>query len=92
MPSDSISHLGVETAFFEPVIEVRDLGITLDSPLTPRTIINNVYRSGSLSFHELSKIRKFLSQKNTERVVNAFISSKLDYCNGLFNGLPSSKI
>ena len=92
MPSDSISHLRVGTAIIEPVNEVRDLGITLDSTLTLRTHINNICRSGSLSLHELSKIRKFLSQKDTERVVHAFISSKLDYCNGLFYGLPSSEI
>ena len=79
MPSDSISHLRVGTAIIEPVNEVRDLGITLDSTLTLRT-----------QYNELSKIRKFLSQKDTERVVHAFISSKLG--NGLFYGLPSSEI
>ena len=91
-PSDSISHLRVGTAIIKPVNEVRDLGITLDSTLTLRTHINNICRSGSLSLHQLSKIRKFISQKDTERVVHAFISSKLDYCNGLFYGLPSSEI
>ena len=80
------------TAIIEPVNKVRDLGITLDSTLTLRTHINNICRSGSLSLHELSKIRKFISQKDTERVVHTFISSKLDYCNGLSYGLPSSEI
>ena len=94
MSSDSISHLRVRvgTAIIEPVNEVRDLGITLDSTLTLRTHINNICRSGSLSLHELSKIRKFLSQKDTKRVVHAFISSKLDYCNGLFYCLPTSEL
>ena len=92
MPSDSISHLRVGTAIIEPVKEVRDLGITLDSTLTLRTHINNICRSGSLSLHKLSKIRKFSSQKDTKRVFHAFISSKLDYCNGLFYGSPSSEI
>ena len=82
----------VPLKIIEPVNEVRDLGITLDSTLTLRTHINNICRSGSLSVHELSKIRKFYSQKDTERVVHAFISYKLDYCNGLFYGLPSSEI
>ena len=31
-------------------------------------------------------------QKDTERVAHVFISSKLDYCNGLYFGLPSSEI
>ena len=92
MPSDSISHLRVGSAIIKPVNEEGDLGIILDSTLTLRTHINNICRSGSLSLHELSKIRKLISQKDTERVVRAFISSKLDNCNGLFYGLPSSEI
>ncbi|XP_015755924.1 PREDICTED: uncharacterized protein LOC107335413 [Acropora digitifera] len=92
MPSDSISHLRVGTAIIELVNKVRDLGITLDFTLTLRTHMNNICRSGSLSLHELSKIRKFLSQQDTERVIHAFISSKLDYCNGLLYGSPSSEI
>ena len=92
MPSDSISNLRVGTAIIELVNKVRDLSITLDSTLILRTHINSICRSGSLSLHELSKIRKFLSQQDTERVVHAFISSKLDYCNGLLYGLPSSEI
>ena len=92
-PSDIIScaHLRVGTTIIEPVNEVRDLGNILDSTLILRTHINNICRSGSLSLHELSKIRKFIPQKDTERVFHAFISSKLDYCNGLFYGLPSSE-
>ena len=86
----TVSHTS-ESAL-QPVNEVKDLGITLDSTLTLRTHINNICCSGSLSLHELSKIRKFLSQKDTKRVVHAFISSKLDYCNGLLYGSPSSEI
>jgi len=78
-PSDSISHLRVSTAIIEPVNEVRDLGITLDSALTLRTHINNICQSGALSLHKLGNIRKFISQKDIERVIHAFISSKLDY-------------
>ena len=84
--SDGISHLRVGTAIIEPVNEVRDLGITLDSTLTLRTHVNNVvslWLSHYLNLHELSKIRKFLSRKDTERIVHAFISSKLDYCQWL---------
>ena len=41
MPSDSISHLRVGTAIIEPVNEVRNLGITFDSPslFAPTSII-----------------------------------------------------
>ena len=49
----------VGTAITEPVNEVGDLGMTLDSTLTLHTHINIICLSGSLSLHELGKIRKF---------------------------------
>ena len=44
--------------------------------------------SKSASPHYTSKIRNYLLDFATERVVHAFITSKLDYCNSLYYGLP----
>ena len=72
--------------------EVRDLGVTFDSTLTLHNHINNICRSGSLSLHQIGKIRKFITQEYAERIVHAFVSSKLDYCNGILYGLPQNQI
>ena len=73
----------------QPLEEVRDLGVTLDSNLTFKAHINKICRSASQSIHYIGKIRKFLTQKDTERLVHAFSSSNLDYCNGMLHGFPS---
>ena len=44
--------------------------------------------SKSASPHSTSKVRNYLPDFATERVVHAFITSKLDYCNSLYYGLP----
>ena len=36
----------------------------------------------------MSRIRKNLSQSNLKRIVNAFVISRLDYCNSILYGLP----
>ena len=40
----------------------------------------------------IGKLRKFLNKPATDRLVHAFITSHLDYCNCLFAGLPNSHI
>ena len=36
----------------------------------------------------LSLVRKFLNRQSTERLIHAFVTSHLDYCNSLYSGLP----
>ena len=42
--------------------------------------------------HNIRRIRKFLSQEATCTIMHAFITSQIDYCNSLMNGLPENLI
>ena len=72
--------------------EARNLGVILDRHLTMTTHINSVCRSASLALRNIGRVRKYLSLSTTKRLVHAFITSKLDYCNSLMYGLPSTEI
>lgn len=76
----------------KPTETVRDLGVILDSHLTFKPQVNNVCRSASLAIRNIGKIRKYLDKDSTEKLVHAFISSKLDYCNSVLYGLPNYEI
>ena len=89
--SDSEADI-VGNAIIKPVTKIRDLRVTFDSNLTLHNHINNIYRSGSLSLHQIGKIRKFITHEYAERIVQALVSSKLDYCNGIFYGLLQNQI
>ena len=71
---------------------VRDLGITLDKHLTLQKHIKNVCKSASWGIYKIGEIRRLLDKASTERLVHAFVSSRLDYCNSLLAGLPISHI
>ncbi|XP_049912330.1 uncharacterized protein LOC126397522 [Epinephelus moara] len=72
--------------------EVTSLGVILDSDLNFKSHIKKVTKTAFFHLRNISKVRPFLSQQDAEKLVHAFISSRLDYCNALFTGLPKQSI
>ncbi|XP_072037136.1 uncharacterized protein [Amphiura filiformis] len=56
--------------------------------------VNSICKSASLSFalYKIGRLRSFLDQPSTEKLVHAFITSRLDNCNSLLYGLPISEV
>ncbi len=54
--------------------------------------INSVVKSSFFQLRLLSKAKSFLSFKNIEKVIHAFITSKLDYCNSLYTGISQTAL
>ena len=75
-----------------PSEEVRDLGVLLDSCLSMSGYINSVCRSASFAIRKIGKIRRYLDQASAEKLVHAFISSRLDNCNSILFGLPEKEL
>ena len=67
----------------------RNLGVLFDSNLSMNTHISNACRSAYGYLRAIGRIRKFLSLSDAEKLVHAFITSRLDSCNSLLGGLPS---
>ena len=51
--------------------------------------INKTCQSAWFALRKIALIRQYLSQETCEKLVHAFISSKLDFMNCLLYGLPS---
>lgn len=88
----SIQEFSIGTTLINLADQVRDLGVTLDSKLTFRPHINNVCSTSSLAIRNIGRVRKYLSKNQLEKLIHAFISSRLDYCNSLLYGLPACDI
>ena len=70
----------------------RNLGVLFDSQLSMETHISTICRSAYSHLRNINRIRKSLFQSDTEKLVHAFISSRLDSCNSMLSGLPVTKI
>lgn len=79
-------------AHVEPSDVVKSVGVLMDKHLTMEQHVSAVCKSARYHLFNIGRIRKHLSRESTEQLVHAFITSKLDYCNALLNGLPSTLI
>ena len=52
------------------------------------THVTKTCASAFYYLYNIRHIRKYLSRESTVRLVHAFITSRLDYCNGLLYGAP----
>ena len=54
--------------------------------------INKACNAAFYHLHNLRRIKKYLSRDFLITLVHAFITSRLDHCNGLLFGLPKAQI
>ena len=70
----------------------RNLGIIFDSTMSMSAHISSVCKSVRYYLRNLGIIRKYLTRSATEKIVHAFISSRLDFGNAHFFQLPQSQL
>ena len=70
---------------------VRNLGAWFDNKLSMSTHVTKICNAAFYHLHNIRRIRKYFS-RDSLTLIHAFITSRLDYCNGLLNGLPKSQL
>ncbi|KAL0964863.1 hypothetical protein UPYG_G00330070, partial [Umbra pygmaea] len=66
----------------------RNLGVILDSHLNLNKQISSVVKTSFYQLRIIYKLKSVLSYNDLEKVIHAFITSCLDYCNSLCFVLP----
>ncbi len=72
--------------------QVRNLGVILETDLSFSSHVKAVTKSTYYHLKNIARIRCFVSSHDLEKLVHAFITSRVDYCNGLLTGLPKKTI
>ena len=71
---------------------IRNLGVWIDNTFTLSAHITKTCKGAFYHLHNIRRIRKYLDRDSTEKLIHAFVTRRLDYCNGLLYGLPSNLI
>jgi hypothetical protein len=87
---DSLLQIGSET--IQPVNCARVLGVHLDDELSMKQHVAKTASSCFYQLRRLRQIRRRVGTEVTERLVAAFITSRLDYCNAMLAALPQSTL
>jgi hypothetical protein len=70
----------------------KNLGVIFDTNLSFENQITNVCRTAFFHLRNIAKIRHMLSVADAEKLIHAFMTSRLDYCNALLGGCPARSI
>lgn len=92
----TVSKLPLNTATSSSVVDIVttavDLGVVFDDRLTMSAHISSVCRSGFFQLRQLRSVRRSLTSEATRGLVQAFINSRLDYCNSLLAGVAAVQL
>ena len=69
--------------------KARSLGVIIDSELSMKHQAQMVSRSCFFQLRQLCSISHFVDQYTAAALIHAFITGRLDYCNGLLAGAPN---
>ena len=90
-PSPSLSiQFGSSTLY--PVDSALNLGVSWDKHLRMKLQIGRICKAASLGLFRIGALNNLLDKISMERLVHAFISSRLDYGNALLFGLSTKEL
>ncbi len=56
------------------------------------TNVNRFCKAAFFHLFNIRRIRKFLTHETAQILINSFVTSRLDYCNSLYYGLPANQL
>ena len=66
----------------------RNIGLIMDSTLNMQQHINSICKSAWFHLRNIGFIKQFLDDATCEKLIHAFVTSKLDFMNSLLFGVP----
>ena len=87
-PRPEINHLQVANERIQPSNSARSIAVIFDQHMSLKQNVVSVCKVYFCHLRNISKIRNCLTKSDTEILVYALITSRLDNCNSLLYGLP----
>jgi hypothetical protein len=80
--------LKIGDEFISSSTHAKNIGVVMDNTLNMQYHINSLCKSAWFHLRNIGLIRQYLDDSTCERLVHAFVTSKLDFMNCLLYGIP----
>ncbi len=91
--SNNLEHcLTLDSCSLDFSSSVRNLGVLFYSNLSFDRHVSSICKTAFFNLKNISKLRPILSMSNAEMLINAFMTSRLDYCNAFLGGCSARLI
>jgi hypothetical protein len=87
-----IPSVRIGSALILPTSSTRVLGVNLEGSMKMDGHVKAICKGGWYHLRTISKIRSSLSKQTCELLVHAFITSRIDLCNGLLSGATKKNL
>lgn len=82
----------VGDASIVPVSKVKNLGVWLDNQLRMTDQVSQIVKSANYHIRNIGKLRSYLDQSATIKLVLALVISRIDYCNSLLSNINQDQL
>jgi len=73
-------------------VSARNLGVVFDSHLNFHKQISQVVSSAFFYLRKIASVKKYIPSHLLSNLIHAFITSRLDFCNSLYYGIPDCEL
>ena len=71
-----------------PTHSARNIGVVFDHTMSMVPHIASVCKTSHYHLRNIGGIRKYITEEACIKLMHAFVTSRVDYCNSLFYGIP----
>ena len=83
-----IKQINMDSIPIYPKENIRNLGAIFNNTLDMESFVNTKCKTARHSLRNISRVRRSLTTEATTTLIQAYVSSRLDYCNSLLQGSP----
>ena len=87
-----IGNFAIDNTPIIPASCARNIGVLFDNIMAMDKQVTAICKSAHFHLRNIGRIRKSVTYEATEKLMHAFVTSRLDCCNAILYGLPEMQI